>query len=210
MSMAKPITEFIGTFFLVFTIGMCVIEPGAGAMAPVAIGVVLMTMIYAGGHISGAHFNPAATLALLLRGACPKSDVVPYLVAQFAAGASAAFSVLLMKGDVVVEPLPIDIVPAMLAEVIFTFAVCYVILNVATVKSVAGNSYYGLAIGGSVLAGAYAVGSVSGGSFNPAVTLALGITGLVQWADLWVHLVGEVVGGVCAALVFMVTVKKDT
>jgi len=203
MNPMKYLVEFIGTFFLVFTIGMTVIEPnGAGAMAPLAIAAALMVMVYAGGHISGAHYNPAVTFAVFLRGKCTLADVAPYIIAQIIAAACAAFVVLYLKGDAKIVAVVINPVPALIAEFLFTFALCYVVLNVATAKANAGNSFYGLAIGFIVLAGAYSVGSISGGAFNPAVAVGLGVMGLVKWADLWVHLVGEVAGAVAAALAF--------
>src|SRR5215475_7895096 len=97
--MKKYLVEFIGTFFLVFTIGMTVIDPGAGALAPLAIGSALMIMVYAGGHVSGGHYNPAVTIAVWLRGRCPTGDVGPYIGAQVAAAVVAAFAVLALKGD---------------------------------------------------------------------------------------------------------------
>ena len=75
--MGRYAVELIGTFFLVLTIGMTVIEPGAGTLAPLAIGSALMVMVYAGGHISGAHYNPAVTLAVWMRGRCAAADVPP-------------------------------------------------------------------------------------------------------------------------------------
>ncbi|MEM9167531.1 MAG: aquaporin [Planctomycetota bacterium] len=206
---AKSLTEGIGTFFLVFTIAMVVIEPGAGTLAPVAIAGVLAAMIYAGGHISGAHYNPAVTLAVMLRGKCPTVDVVPYIVVQLAGAAAASFLALFLKGDAEITPVEIDIVPALLAEFVFTFALVYVILNVATAPANEGNSFFGFAIGITVLAGAYAVGGISGGAFNPAVAMGLGITGLVEWADLWVHLVAQVAAAVAAAVVFKAVVRPS-
>ena len=98
MSLNKYLVEFIGTFFLVLTIGMTVISPGdAGNLAPLAIGGVLMVMIFAGGHISGAHYNPAVTLAVFLRGKCPAKDVAPYIVSQLIAAAVASSLVLFLK-----------------------------------------------------------------------------------------------------------------
>ena len=179
--MKKYLVEFIGTFFLVATIGFTVVKPGdAGAMAPVAIGSALMVMIFAGGHVSGGHYNPAVTLAVFLRGKCPVTDVVPYIVSQVVAAAAAAAIVLFMKGNPTVEAAKPDIVPALLAEFVFTFALCYVVLNVATAKGTSGNSFYGLAIGFTVLTGAYAVGSISGGAFNPAVAVGITVMGLMK------------------------------
>lgn len=211
MNIRKYVAEFIGTFFLVFTIGMTVIDPGgAGAMAPLAIGSVLMVMIFAGGHISGAHYNPAVTLAVMLRGKCPASDVVPYVVAQIVAALVAGSLVLFFKGDrSAATAMTPETVPALLAEFLFTFALCYVVLHVATAKATSGNSYYGLAIGFTVLAGAYAVGGVSGGAFNPAVAVGLGVMGLVEWSSLWIHLAAEAAAAFTAAMAFKFLVPRD-
>lgn len=208
MNPSNLIVEFIGTFFLILTIGMTVIDPGgAGAFAPLAIASVLMVMVYAGGHISGAHYNPAVTLAVLIRGKCTPAEAVPYIVAQCIGAVAAAMAVLFLKEGETITALQPAVVPGLLAEFLFTFALAYVVLNVATAKATAGNSHYGLAIGFIVLAGAYSVGGISGGAFNPAVAVGLGVLGLVEWADLWVHLAAEAAGGVAAAVVFKATVK---
>jgi aquaporin Z len=201
--MAKYLVEFIGTFFLVATIGFTVLKPGdAGAMAPLAIGSVLMVMIFAGGHVSGGHFNPAVTLAVFLRGKCPKADVLPYWVAQVVGAAAAAGIVLFMKDNPSVEPAKPDIAKALIAEFLFTFALCYVVLNVATAKGTSGNSFYGLAIGFTVLSGAYAVGGISGGVFNPAVAVGITIMGLSTAANIWIFLVANLAAAPAAAVVF--------
>ena len=203
MSVNKYLTEFIGTFFLVATIGFTVLKPGdAGNLAPLAIGSVLMVMIFAGGHVSGAHYNPAVTLAVFLRGKCPASDVVPYIVAQCLAAAAAAAIVLFMKGNPPVEALQPDVLRALVAEFLYTFALCYMVLNVATAKGTSGNSFYGLAIGFTVLVGAYSVGSVSGGAFNPAVAVGVTMMGLSTLANIWIFLVADFAAGAAAALTF--------
>ncbi len=203
MSLPKYLVEFIGTFFLVATVGFTVLKPGdAGNLAPLAIGSSLMVMVFAGGHISGGHYNPAVTLAVFLRGKCPAADVVPYWVAQALAAAAAAAAVLFLKGHPSVEAANPDVAKAMLAEFLFTFALCYVVLNVATAKATAGNSFYGLAIGFTVLTGAYSVGSISGGAFNPAVAVGITMMGLSQWAHIWIFLVANFAASVVAALVF--------
>lgn len=210
MAIGKYLVEFIGTFFLVMTIGMVVIEPGAaGPMAPLAIAAVLMTMVYAGGHISGAHYNPAVTLAVFIRGKCSATDVVPYVIAQCGAAALAGVLVLNLKQGEQVVALSLTR-STIIAEAIFTFALAWVVLNVATAKSNAGNSFYGLAIGFIVLAGAFAVGPVSGGAFNPAVVVGAGMMGLIAWSDAWMHLVGEAAGALVAALMFRAVVKDQT
>src|SRR5215210_7533190 len=192
--MNKYLAEFIGTFFLVLTIG-CTVIPGApGVIAPLAIGATLMVMIFAGGHVSGAHYNPAVTLAVFLRGRLPASDIIPYWIAQFAGAAAAALIVLFMKGNPEVVPMQPDVIRALVAEFLYTFALCYVVLNVATAKGTSGNPTYGLAIGFTVLAGAYAVGGVSGGAFNPAVAVGITIMGLSQPPKIWIYLVANFAG----------------
>jgi len=161
--MKKYIAEFIGTFFLVLTIGCTVLPGAAGVIPPLAIGAILMTMIFAGGHISGAHFNPAVTLAVFVRGRCAAKDVLPYWIAQVLAALAAASAAVFIAGKGG-EPMVLKNVPAaFLAEFLFTFALAYVVVNVATAKANAGNSFYGLAIGMTVMAGAFSVGGVSAG-----------------------------------------------
>ncbi len=198
--MKKYLVEFIGTFFLVFTIGMTV-RSGV-AVAPLAIGAALMVMIFAGGHVSGAHFNPAVTLAVFLRGKCDKSDVVPYWVAQLAAGAVAGLVVNFLLGSRVAMPALHGTVPSAIVEFLFTFALAWVVLNVATAKGTAGNSFYGLAIGMTVMTGAFAAGGVSGGAFNPAVGLGVFTMGLESAKQLGLYVVSDLAGAVVAALAY--------
>lgn len=199
----KLLTEFIGTFFLVLTIGMTVLEPfNSGILAPLAIAATLMVMVYAGGHLSGAHYNPAVSLAVFIRGRLQIGEMLFYWVAQMLAGIIAAYAVIFMKGDT--APLSSDphILHVLLAEFLFTFALSYVVLNVATSKRTAGNSYFGVAIGGTILAGALSMGAVSGAAFNPSVALALCIMNLSAWSNLWAYVVANLAGALAAALVF--------
>jgi aquaporin Z len=200
----KLVVEFIGTFFLVLTVGQTVIGPGdAGSMAPLAIGSALMVMIYAGGHISGGHYNPAVTLAVWLRGKCTSAEAPAYMVVQIVGGILAALIVLFLKGKgAQVSAGAPQMLPALLAEFLFTFALCYVVLNAATAKGTAGNSFYGLAIGFTVLVGAYSVGSISGGAFNPAVAVGITVMGLSSPANIWIFLLADFAGGAAAAFVF--------
>ncbi len=147
--MNKYIAEFIGTFFLVLTIGCTGIGAGAGVIAPLAIGAALMVMVFAGGHISGAHYNPAVTLGVLIRGKVNATDVVPYWVAQLAGAAVAAVIV---------------------SKVVMT--------------------------------GAFAVGDISGGAFNPAVALGICILGISSWANIWIYLLADLAAAVLAAIIF--------
>lgn len=213
--MKRYLVEFIGTFFLVFTIGMTVVAPGAGNFAPLAIGSVLAVMIFAGGHISGGHFNPAVTLGVWLRGRCPTSDVPSYIGAQVAGSLVASLCVKALKTGLVTRAVAMggamrpEILPALLAEFIFTFALVWVVLNVATAKGTTGNSFYGLAIGFTVMAGAYAVGGVSGGVFNPAVALGVCTMGVVSWGGIWIYLVANCAAAWVAAAAFKFVNGKD-
>jgi len=207
--MKKYLVEFIGTFFLVLTVGMTCINPDSGVIAPLAIGSALMIMVYAGGHVSGGHYNPAVTLAVWLRGRCPQSDVLPYMGSQVAAGIVAAMVVLGLKGDPNVIPADIKVFPALVAEFIGTFALCYVVLNVATAKGTAGNSYYGLAIGFTVMTMAFVLGGVSGGAFNPAVATGITIMKLEKASNIWIYLIGNFGGGVLAAMAFKFINPED-
>jgi aquaporin Z len=208
--MNKLITEFIGTFFLVLTIGCTVIgTAGTGVIPPLAIAAVLMVMVYAGGHVSGAHYNPAVTLGVMVRGRCTPADAIGYILAQCAGAFVAALVVGFFKAGVAVNPAEIDTTKALVAEFLFTFALVYVVLNVATAQGTANNSFYGLAIGSTVIAGAFAVGGISGGAFNPAVALGITLMGLSSVANIWVFLVANVAAGIAAALVFKTVNPQD-
>jgi aquaporin Z len=201
--MNKYIVEFIGTFFLVLTVGCTGIGAGAGVIAPLAIGAALMVMVFAGGHISGGHYNPAVTLGVLIRGKVKPADVVPYWIAQFVAAAIAA----LLTSKVLRAEIPVTAIlpktgPALLAEFLFTFALVYVVLNTATAEGTSGNSFYGLAIGMTVMTGAFAVGDISGGAFNPAVALGISVLGISSWSNIWIYLLADFAAAVVAAVIF--------
>lgn len=199
----KAVYEFIGTFFLVFTVGMTVLNPhSAGVLAPLAIGSVLAVMVYAGAHVSGGHYNPAVSLAVFLRGKLKLEDLGIYWVAQLLAAVAAAYLTLYFKGNLSPNALDLDTPKVLLGEFIFTFALCYVVLNVATAKATTGNSYFGFAIGFVVLVGALAVGSISGGAFNPAVALGISIMKLTHWSDLWIFIVANLLGAAAATYLF--------
>ncbi len=202
--MRKYVTEFIGTFGLVFTIG-CAVMSGS-PFVPLAIGAVLMVLVYAGGHISGAHYNPAVTLGVFLRGKIPLADAVPYWVAQLVAAFLAAWLAKFTVDPGVVHTLPTSgahaVFSAMFAEFFFTFALVYVVLNVATSKDQPGNQFFGLAIGFTMAAGAFAVGAVSGAAFNPAVAFGAMLMGLLNWGNFYIYLIGKLLGGTVAALAF--------
>jgi aquaporin Z len=208
----KYVVEAIGTFFLVFTVGAAA---GSGSpFAPLGIGAVLMVMIYAGGHLSGGHYNPAVTLAVLVRRRIGLRDAVAYWIVQLGAGLLAAVVV-----RTIVDPTRAaaatmtltghTLVAAFVVELLFTFALCYVVLNVATSKSHPDNSFYGLAIGFTVVAGAFAVGAISGGAFNPAVSFGAAVMGMFAWPTLWVYLVAQVLAAIAAGVTFLALNPDD-
>jgi len=202
----KLTTEFIGTFFLSLTICTAAVYGSAGDYAPFGIAATLMVMIYAGGHISGAHYNPAVTVSIYLRGACEKDEVLPYIASQVIAAVSAAIIVESLLFPDALSPEMADLgTDAVVAELLFTFALAYVILNVATTESTSGNGYYGAAIALVVLAGAITVGNISLASFNPAVTSALIVSGKLAIADSWMHFAPQFVGAVMATYVYKST-----
>jgi aquaporin Z len=224
--MNKYLTEFIGTFFLVLAITLSVIT--GQPLAAVAIGGMLMVMIYMGGHISGAHYNPAVTLAAVMRGALPGSQLIPYWISQIAGGIVAALlgnflakgycDNLIAQGQSATCAVPIapgagvGVVAALLLEILFTFALALVVLNVATAHGTKGNSFYGLAIGFTVVAGAIAAGGLSGGAFNPAVGIGLSLGALlagVGGGSMWIYILGPLAGGALAALVFNMQGNED-
>lgn len=198
----KYLYELIGTFFLVFTVGMTVMGPhGAGNLAPLAIGSVLAILVYAGGPISGGHYNPAVSLSMLLRKQLSTKDLGLYWIVQLVGGALAAFAAVYFKGKPEIMPLEFDLTKVFLAELLFTFLLCFVALNTTTSKRTEKNCYYGFAIGFTVLAGAYVVGAVSGAAFNPAVAFGATLMHLSQWHNLWVFVAASLVGAVLAAFV---------
>jgi aquaporin Z len=203
--MRKYAVEFIGTFFLVLTVFCAVVghKPDDGVIPALAIGFSLMVMVYAGGHISGGHYNPAVTTAVFIRGRCDAQDVPGYMVAQFLGGLAAGFvATYLIKTATIPEPARLEVTASLVAEFLYTFALAYVVVNVATAKATAGNSFYGLAIGSTVVVGAFAVGAVSGGAFNPAVAISAAVFKLIPLSQVWIHLVADFAGGAAAGLVF--------
>ncbi|HEX7001595.1 MAG TPA: MIP/aquaporin family protein [Trueperaceae bacterium] len=205
--MRAYIMEFIGTFFLVLTIGLVVIQ--GIAVAPLAIGFALMVMVYAGGHISGGHYNPAVSLGAVLRGALPMRELIPYWISQVLGALVAAWVArLLASGSFTVAPGPdVGWLAALVAEILFTFALVMVVLASATAKDTKGNSFYGLAIGGTVAVGAFAAEAISGAAFNPAVGIGPIVVDALAGGSvgqLWLYIVGPFAGAVLAGLAFPV------
>jgi len=206
----RYLVEFLGTFFLVLTVGLVVQNGSAGQAAPLAIGSALMVMVYAGEHISGAHYNPAVTLAVWIRGRTAGRDVPGYIGAQLIAAVLAAVAVHYFKAETPTPPAVFDASRVLLAEFLFTFALAWVMLNATTAVDTRGNSYSGLAIGFTVATGVYAVGPISGGVFNPAVAVGLAVMGLWTWGGLWVFLIANLAGGAVAAVAFRLLAGEAT
>jgi len=205
--MRKLLVEFVGTFFLVLTVGTTVI--GGISVAPLAIGSALMVMVFAGGHISGGHYNPAVSLAVFMRGKLPARELGSYWAVQVAGAVLAAFATRYIAGSPSKPALDPAVGPALVAEALFAFALAWVVLNAATSRDTEGNSFYGLAIGFTVMVGAFAVGAVSGGVFNPAVAVGVSSMGLVTWSAIWIYLVSNFAGAALAALAFSFASHAD-
>jgi aquaporin Z len=204
--MTKYLTEFVGTLVLVLTIGLTVLQQVP--MAPLAIGASLMIMVYMGGHISGGHYNPAVSVAAVLRGKLPTGELGPYIVAQLLGATVASLLVYLILGRTF-APVPAPtagMLSAILIEILYTFALCLVVLNSACHEKTRGNSFYGLAIGFTIVVAAFAGGGISGGAFNPAVgigpTLVNALMGGGSFGNLWLYVAGPLLGGGLAAGLF--------
>jgi aquaporin Z len=204
--MNKYIIEFIGTFFLVTAIGL--------TGNPLAIGAMLMVMVYMGGSISGAQYNPAVTLALWIRGKMTAAESMIYMVVQLLGALASAFFIYLLYHHTF-TPLngidhQINILKPLAIEMVFTFALAMVVLTVATSKKNAGNSYFGLAIGFTVCAAAFAGGPISGGAYNPAVGIGPSLIDMMfghgkYMKDIWIYIVGPFAGAAVAAVVYKLT-----
>ncbi len=204
--MRRYLTEFLGTLFFVMSIGLIV---GSDTpLAPLLIGSALMVVVYMGAHVSGAHYNPAVTLALFLRRKMPRADLLPYWAAQIlgaTVGAYLAYTFL----DRTFAPAPAPTASpagAVLVELLYTCLLALVVLNCAAREATKGNSYFGLAIGFTIVVAAASGGPISGGAFNPAVAtgsiLVNALSGSGNLGNLWIYLVGPLAGGALAALIF--------
>jgi aquaporin Z len=204
--MRKNLTEFIGTFFLVLTVGLSVLS--GSPLAPLAIGSSLMIMVYMGGHISGGHYNGAVSFAAFLRGKIDGPTFVAYLISQLLGALCAALIVYWILGKTFpCAPGPTATpLAALIVEILYTFALCLVVLNTAYSADTQGNSYYGLAIGFTIVVGAVGGGPISGGAFNPDVGTGPIIIDAIlahgSWANIWIYIVGPFLGGALAAWVF--------
>lgn len=196
----KLIVEYIGTFFLCIVIAL---SPQLGDVGLIAIATLLTGVIYGGGHVSKAHYNPAVSLAFFLQKQINAQTLILYILAQLLAACAAAVLAIFTfesTGDgtsAIASP-----GAGLWAELLGTFVLVWVILNVAIAKNTTGNQFYGIAIGFTVMGAAYVLGPYSGAAFNPAVFLSQSLAGFYAWGDWWIYLSGAVVGSVVAAGVF--------
>ncbi len=200
----KLAVEFIGMFLFVFTVGMATesANKSGAVLAPLAIGSVLMVIVFAGGHVSGGHYNPAVSTAVFIRGKIKANEYVAYMVTQFIAAALAGLLVNAVGGKETAGATATT-GKMLVVEFLFTFALAYIVLNVATAKGTEGNSFYGLAIGFLVVVGAISVGWISGAAFNPAIALGATVLGAFEWSNIWIYLLADFLGGAAGAGAFL-------
>jgi aquaporin Z len=199
----KLAVEFIGMFVFMFTVGLVSEKAtGAGILAPLAIGSVLMVMVYAGGHISGGHYNPAVSTGVLVRGKMTGDEWLAYVITQVVAAILAGLLVRAIGGGEHAAHFA-STGKMLVAEFVFTFALVFTVLQVATARATEGNSYFGLAIGFIVMVGAFAVGAISGAAFNPAIALGASVSGLLDWSNYWIYVFADLLGGAAAAAAFL-------
>lgn len=203
----KYLVEFIGTFFLVFTVISAVTFGAEGVIPPIVIGFALMIMVYAGGHISGGHYNPAVSLAAAIRGALPVKQIIPYWISQILGAAAASVITIPFAIDPpTFECCAYNPISMIIGEFLFTFALCYVVLQTATSRYLDGNSFYGLAIGSTVTVGAFAVGgTLCYGAFNPAVAVGLGMLHITCWNCIAITITANIIAAIAAAFVYKFT-----
>lgn len=205
--MKKYFVEFIGTFFLSLIIVLTV-NDNAGKMAPFAIGSMLMVMVFAGAHISGGHYNPAVTLGVWIRGKLKTTDIPGYIIGQLLGGLSGAITGKYLLGFIpgtagISASGTFGFIGGALAEFLGTFALVWAVLNTATDDDTKGNSFYGLAIGFTIMACIYGLGGITGGAFNPAVAIGISSVGMTSWSNIGTFLAGQLLAGVLASLAFI-------
>jgi aquaporin Z len=201
---AKLVTELVGTFLFLSVIAL---SGATGSLAPLAIGSALMAMVYMGGHISGAHYNPAVSFGVFLRRKMGAIDMLAYWAAQLVGAVLAfAFGYLVSGHSPGIHPGPkVDVFQALAVEILFTAALVLVVLNVAMTKATQGNSFYGLAIGFTIAAATFVGGPISGGAYNPAVGLGATLGSAIftggGWSDVWLYVAGPLIGAAIGAAI---------
>lgn len=208
------VSEFVGTFFLVLTVGFNVLQNTA--LAPVSIGSILMSMIFATGKVSGGHFNPAVTVGVYARGKIDSNSACGYVVAQLMGGLVAGLTYLSMLGATfsLGPGVGYGLAAVCIVETLFTAALVLVVLSVATTVQDDGNWYYGLAIGFTVMSAAFAIGPISGCSLNPAVSFGVMFsnffhTGYLKVSLLLVYTFAPLFGAMLAIIFFQIIREQE-
>lgn len=205
-NLKKYLTEFIGTYFLVFTVISTLLFGVDGIVCAFAAGFALMICVYAGGYISGGHYNPAVSIAAAVRGALDLKQLIPYWISQVLGAVAAVYSVIAFVKIPDLTFCPFTPVQIIVGEFLFTFLLCYTVLHVATSAKTSGNSYFGFAIGSSVTLGALTVGgTMCFGAFNPAVALSLFATNLACPSAVMLTILTNIFAGIIAGLIFKIT-----
>ncbi|MBS4759732.1 MAG: aquaporin [Clostridium sp.] len=208
--MNKYLMEFIGTFFLVLTVGCVIAVNGGTPFAPLAIGAILMIMVYAGGKVSGGHYNPAVSASVAIRGALEFKELLPYFIAQILGATAASLLVMFFTRSISIIPgSDFDILPLIIGEFLFTFALAFVVLMTATYKANSDNSYFGIAIGFTVTAGILTFGTLAPCAFNPAVAFSLGLLHITTWKIALITIFADLFGGILAAFAYYLVTRND-
>jgi aquaporin Z len=209
---ARLVTELVGTFIFLSVIAL---SGAAGSLAPLAIGAALTAMVYMGGHVSGAHYNPAVSFGIFLRRKMTAVEMIAYWAAQLVGAVLAfVFGYLVSGHSSGIHPGPkVDIYQALAVEILFTTALVLVILNVAFTRALQGNSFYGIAIGFTIAAAIFVGGPISGGAYNPAVgigaTLGSALFAGGGWSDVWLYIVGPFVGAAIGSAIHGLQTGRD-
>jgi aquaporin Z len=211
--MKKYLTEGIGTFFLLFITILTSQNPDIALAAPLAAGAALLAMTYVGERISGAHYNPAITLAMLMRASTSRTDAIYYIMAQLIGGVLAAliggFLLNCNTGQEIQMHYNKMGICSIVAEFCGAFGLTYVFMNVNNPRQTAEKSFSGIAMGFTLAGFIYALRSISGGVFNPALALSLLTIGALDGSDLWIYLAGAILGAAAANTVFLVVNSNE-
>lgn len=201
--MRNYVMEFLGTFFFVLAIGL--------TEDPIAFGVMLMAMVYIGAHISGAHYNPAVSLGVYLRGKLHSSLLAGYMMAQTAGAFIAAAFFNHLAGKFLLPSPSADFAlwEVGVIEGLFAFVLVMVVLTVTSTSKLRNNDIYGVAIGFTLFAIALSGRMVSGGVYNPAIIVGSALFNALKGGEmaftihaLIAYVAGPLIGGAAASYAF--------
>ena len=207
----KCFVEFFGTFFLCFTVLCCIFLNVNPAVVPVAIGLVLAVLVYAGGPISGGHYNPAVSIAIFLIGRMGSKKTLLYCIFQLFGAAYAALMFLLFIAPVAESVAKTDFaaIPLVTAEIVFTTLLIYTVIFTAVSKRVNGNQYFGIAIGTSVTVGVAVVGGICLAALNPAVAIAVSLLGVATFKTFLLTVIANIIASFVACGLFKIVSLDD-